>query len=318
MLVIMYFMVVRRGVKDGGGKIMELNQLRYLVKLSEIQNFSKAAEALYITQPTLSQQIGRLEEELGVKFFERTTRSVVLTEIGSNCAACAKAALESIDDMVSAAEKYKRSENTELLVGILTVLPQIGITDIIADFREKRPETKIELMFGWSADLIEMLLQKKLDIIISNVYFEELKNKREKLNIVPFLEDRLVVVVSNRSPYADREEIALQEFVHERFWVVDPNSSVKIAVERKIQESGYPMPEFKNCHSMASVMKMVASNLGVSVISSNVAKEYLLPEVKIVPIVPRIKTSTAIITLKDGKESRRVKDFKEFFLNSIS
>lgn len=296
---------------------MELNQLRYLVKLSEIQNFSKAAEALFITQPTLSQQINRLEEELGVKLFERTTRSVVLTEIGSSCAFYARAALESIDGMVSAAENCKRTENAELLIGILTVLPQVDITDVIAAFREKYPEIKTELLFGWSADLIELLLQKKLDIIISNVYFEEMENKQEKLEIVPFLEDRLVVVASSKSPYAGRKSIELREFVHERFWVVDSNSSVKIAIERKIRESGYPMPEFKKCHSMASVMKMVASNMGVSVISSNVAKEYLLPEVKIVPIVPRIKTSTAIITRKTAKEPRRVESFKSFFLNSI-
>lgn len=296
---------------------MELNQLRYLVKLSEIQNFSKAAEALFITQPTLSQQINRMEEELGVKLFERTTRSVVLTEIGSSCASYARAALENIDGMVSSAENYKRKENAELLIGILTVLPQVDITDVIADFRESYPETKAELLFGWSADLIELLLHKKLDIIISNVYFEEMEKKQEKLEIIPFLEDRLVVVVSGKSAYAHKKYIELRDFVHERFWVVDSNSSVKIAIERKIQESGYLMPEFKKCHSMASVMKMVASNLGVSVISSNVAKEYLLPEVKIIPIIPKIKTSTAIITLKGGKEPQRVTDFKEFFLSSI-
>jgi len=296
---------------------MELNQLRYLVKLGELQNFSKAAEELYITQPTLSQQISRLEQELGVKLFERSTRKVVLTDIGKICVSYAAAALENIDDVKSAAEKHRRREKSRLLVGMLNILPRMEIMNVISDFQEKHPEIIIEWNFGWSVDLIELLLQKKLDIVISNVTFEEKDDLNSKLDIKPFFEDYLVAVVSKKNLLAERKGVGIKDIIQETFWVVDNHSSVKLGIENAILENGYPLPVFKECSSMGSVMKMVTSNLGISVMSSSVAKEYHIPTVKSVPILPKIKTTTAVMTVKDAKLSQKQACFKEYFLSSI-
>ena len=296
---------------------MELNQLRYLLKLSEIQNFSKAAEALYITQPTLSQQIYRLEQELGVKLFERSTRKVVLTEAGNNCVIYARKALEQIDEMTAVAQRYSRSQNSRLLVGILTVLPQVNITDVIAEFREIYKDIEVEILFGWSTELIHMLLQKKVDVIISNLYFAETDDIVEQLDITPFLIDRMAAVVSKKSRFADLKGIRLEEITDEKFWSVDEHSSVKIEVERQIRKKGLSMPEFKQCNSMASVFKMVAANMGISVMSFGVAREYRIPEVKIIPVVPKIRTSTAIVTLKGSSGSSHLEEFTKYFLSSI-
>lgn len=296
---------------------MELNQLRYLVKLSETENFSRAAEELYITQPTLSQQIGRLEQELGVKLFERSTRSVKLTEIGALCAGYARNVLENIEEMEAVARQHKRNEASELLVGMLTVLPQLDITGVIARFQEENPGVDIKLVFGWSTELFQALFQKKLDVIISNVNFMEMKKKDERLNISPFLEDHMVVVVSRKSDYAKKEHIELKDFIGEKFWVVDLISSVKLEIEQRIRMEGMPLPEFLKCSSMASVMRMVASNLGVSVMSSGVAKEYAIADVTCIPIQPEIRTCTAIVTLNGGKASSLIMRFREYFLHTI-
>lgn len=296
---------------------MDINQLKYLVKLSEIQNFSKAAEELYITQPTLSQQIQRLEQELGIKLFERSTRKVTLTEAGNTCARHAAAALKEIEALAAAAENYKRSSSATLLVGVLTVLPQVNITRILANFRETYPNIHIELFFGWSTDILHLLLQEKCDVVISNVYFDNDSQTNDRLEIEPFLEDRMVVVVSRQSPYAAKRQLQIKDFIHENFWITDFHASVQIRFENRIKECGYAMPAFKRCASMTSLIKMVASGSGVSVMSSGVAREYHIPEVKSIPITPRIATSTAIVTRRDTAPSPELKTFKEYFLSQI-
>lgn len=127
---------------------MELNQLKYLVKMGEVQNFSKASEDLFIAQPTLSQQIKRLEDELGVKLFERSTRKVVLTDIGKICVSYAREALRNIDDIQSAAEKYRRREKSKILIGMLNIMPRMDIMNVITQFEEENPDIIIEWNFG--------------------------------------------------------------------------------------------------------------------------------------------------------------------------
>ena len=297
---------------------MELNQLKYLVKMGEVQNFSKASEDLFIAQPTLSQQIKRLEDELGVKLFERSTRKVVLTDIGKICVSYAREALRNIDDIQSAAEKYRRREKSRILIGMLNIMPRMDIMNVITQFEEENPDIVIEWNFGWSVDLVRLLLQRKLDLVISNVTFDESDELYSKIEISPFLEEPMVAVVSKRSSLANYKRLRIDNIINETFWCVDANSSVKLGFEHAIYSQGFDLPKFEECSSMSSVIKMVSANQGISVMSASVAREYHTPQVKSIPIVPKIKKVTALMTLKDAKLSLKQQKFRDYFLSAIS
>ena len=296
---------------------MEVNQLRYFVKLSETLNFSKAAEELFITQPSLSAQINLLEEELGVKLFMRTTRKVELTEIGQQCLAPALAALHSMTDIENIAKEYIREDRSTLRIGILTILPHEDILGAITQFQKENPQINVKLHFGWSKDLIELLTKRELDVVISNIFADYLTEDTE-LDISPFIKDRLVLVVSKQNPLAAQKYISIPDFLGEKLWVVDPNSSVIVQLRQEIEKAHLRQPELNVTGSIRSMMKMVGSNLGATVLSHGVAKEYRTSDVKSILIVPRINTSTAVISLKSGVHQETISKIKEFFAGAFS
>ncbi len=296
---------------------MEINQLRYLVKLAEVCNFSKAAEELYIAQPTLSQQISKLEEELGVQLFKRSTRNVTLTDIGTVCVSYASEVLNNLDAIKSSADAYQRKEKSRLRIGVLNFLPRMDIINVISVYEAKHPDIHIEWHFGWSIDLMEQLLEKKVDVVIANITFDEDEPRYREIEIQSLWEDRLVTVVNRESLLAKYKVLTFDNIMGEKFWMVDNHSSVKLGIEHALVENSYPIPEFKECNSMSSVFKMIVANQGISIMSFAVAQEYLVPQVKIIPLEPLISTKTAIIHKKDKRGTSKQSEFTQFLLSEM-
>ena len=297
---------------------MELMQLRYFLALSKTKNFSRAAEEMFVTQPTLSQQIKKLEDELGVELFKRSTRSVTLTEIGMVCAECAQRAIDAVELIHMSAQEEKRRETGRLLVGVLVVYPHLNVSNILARFQELHPQINTSMYFEWSVDLLNMLLQKKVDVIISNIALDLMEPEiRNQLSINVFLEDCLNVVMGKRHHLADRESVTIEDVYQESFFYTDPRSSVKIRFENAVIAKGYQLPVFNECPSMTSVFNFVETGLGISVMTRHVAMEYMRPTLRCMPVTPKIRTQTAIITRKSAISHPILREFQEFFLQNI-
>lgn len=294
---------------------MELAQIRYFLAVCRTRNFSKAAEELFITQPTLSQQLKRLENELGVTLFERSTRSVLLTETGEACREYAQAVVDNVDKITAIAGESQRKQSGSLKVGVLTVLPHLNVTEALVTFQRDYPNVTTSMEFGWSVDLLAQLSNKELDVVISNV-FDPTEEKYQDLDIQVFHEDRMCAVLSKKHPLADQKKIRLSELADEVFWL-DPSSSVAIRLNQLAQEQGVRALKVQEIHSMTSVFKMVEANMGVSVMSRSVAKEYLRPGTRCIPLDPKDKTQTALVTRKNKRRNSTAALFEEYFLKHI-
>lgn len=297
--------------------MMEVGQLKYFLTLCKTKNFSRAAEEMYVTQPTLSQQIKRLEQELGVVLFDRSTRNVQLTEAGKACQVYAQQALGCLEEMAAVAKVYQRRIAGSLTVGVLAVLPYLNVPGALAAFQKEYPEVTTTLQFDWSVGLLEQLNKKKLDVVISNVYFGTDARRYSQLNARVFLEDSLYVVINKKHRLAQNKQISLKDIYEETFWTNDTHSSVRIRLEALAQEMDLPPLRFREAQSMISVFKMVEANLGVSVLSHNVAKEYMRSGICCLPLFPRTKIQTAVVTRKDARPNGAAKLFEAFFLQYI-
>lgn len=297
---------------------MELSQLKYLVVLNRTRNFSRAAEALYITQPTLSQQIKKLEEELGVDLFRRNTRSVTPTKVGELCCLHAAQAIESIDQITKAAKEAKRREAGHLQLGMMIIYPQLNIPQILARFQDTHPNTKTGIQFGLSVDLLELLVNKEVDIIISNIEPSMIDpGIRERIRFTVFLPDRLHAIVGDKHPLANRETVTIEDISQETFFFTDVRSSVKMVFENAVAAKHIAPDNFNSCPSMTSVFNYIGAGMGISVMTRHVAMGYMKPGIICIPIVPEITTHTAIITRKTAVNHQVLREFEEFFLENI-
>ena len=204
---------------------MEYQRIKYFLKAAKTQNFSKAAKEMYISPQALTKQISLLEEELGVKLFERSTRNVHLTELG----VLAENKLGQIDKELKLAVSEIRKAGEVLTgkvrVGIFSALPKEEfITPILTLILANVPNSHIELKMMELFDIQKDMMEGKLDLAFTNAHEEEDWGSCHKLvfHTVP-----AQIVVSLYHPWAVKDEITEEDMKKETFLKMDHNAPYK-------------------------------------------------------------------------------------------
>ena len=186
---------------------MNLSHLRYFVELAHTRHYTRAAEHLFITQPSLSHAIGQLESELGVPLFERSGRNTTLTRLGEEFLVCAERTLSTLD---SGVESLRRSAQGEGLIrlGLVRPLGVDFIPDLAARFLAENPGKEIHFTFGTGVtqQLLDGLLARRYDLVFSSMPPAELG-----LSARSVVRQDLVLVVPPDHPLAGRKSIDLEE-----------------------------------------------------------------------------------------------------------
>lgn len=186
---------------------MNLSQLYYFSKLSELEHFSKAAKELYITQPSLSHAIKSLETELGVQLFEREGRRMRLTPFGKEFAIYVKRGLREIDKGVELAQEFNGKLGGRVNVGAVLTVQGDYLPPLFHDFSENYgQEVKLNMFQGFSVPLVEGLENDKYDVV-----FAAAGERKPNLCYEHVLSHELVVVVNKDNPLAQRSSIGIPE-----------------------------------------------------------------------------------------------------------
>lgn len=186
---------------------MNLSQLYYFSKLSELEHFSKAAKELYITQPSLSHAIKSLETELGVQLFEREGRRMRLTPFGKEFAIYVKRGLREIDKGVELAQEFNGKLGGTVNVGAVLTVQGDYLPPLFHDFSENYgQEVKLNMFQGFSVPLVEGLENDKYDVV-----FAAAGERKPNLCYEHVLSHELVVVVNKDNPLAQRSSIGIPE-----------------------------------------------------------------------------------------------------------
>jgi len=208
---------------------MELRQLNYFVTVASELNFSKAANKLYITQGTLSQQIRQLENELGTDLFTRTSHSVALTEAGAELLPLARRTIED-----SAACKLRINDLRQALCGTL----RIGVTHSFArlvsgtiqDFMKEHRGVKLKVFYKPATELHDMLREGELDLIVAftpAVHYDEIVSE-------PLFQSELKAIMRRDHPLADRPSVTMEEISRHGIALAGSGLQARKAFERFI------------------------------------------------------------------------------------
>ncbi|WP_307846816.1 LysR family transcriptional regulator [Actinospica durhamensis] len=190
-----------------------MRQLRYFVAVAEELHFGRAAERLMIVQSAVSQQVRRLERELGADLLDRSPRHVRLTEAGERFLPHARAVLEAEQRAVAAVAAYAVSSGNPF-GAVLRIGTSTGMGERLEQFLEVMgrlaPDTRIELSSSPTAARLEQVATGQLDACFAR----GVEQGPEGVRLIPVWQDELVVALSARDPLAEREQVALRDVAH--------------------------------------------------------------------------------------------------------
>lgn len=144
---------------------MQLSQIRYVLMVQKCGSISKAAGELFITQPSLSQQLSLLEKELQVRLFVRGRRGVTLTDAGEEFVAYSRRIVPEVDNLLESMNSFAVRTKGRIKIGVLWIFAELGLAGLISDFCAVYPEIETVITVNGSVRLLDMLRNRELDAI---------------------------------------------------------------------------------------------------------------------------------------------------------
>ncbi|PIX05052.1 MAG: LysR family transcriptional regulator, partial [Gallionellales bacterium CG_4_8_14_3_um_filter_54_18] len=243
---------------------MTLNELRFIVAVAQERNFRRAAEKAFISQPALSLAIQKLEEELGVKIFERGKSYVTPTPIGTAIVAQAQRVLEEAERIPALAAEGRNQLISPLRVGIIHSVGPYLLPDLIPALKEVAPQMALEVEENITANLEGLLRNGRLDVIIIALPFGDASILTHALYDEPFQ-----VVVNSEHGWAARRSIRAPELSGEKVLLLDAGHCFSNQVEKACPELHRKGAEIQQGTSLETIRNMVASGLGITVLPAS-------------------------------------------------
>jgi LysR family transcriptional activator of glutamate synthase operon len=193
---------------------MDLRQLRYLVALAEELNFTRAAAAEHVAQPALSQQIRRLEDEVGIDLVHRTTRRVSLTEAGELLVVRARRILAELDSARDELQALRGVDVGHVTIGAIHTMGPIDLSLALATFHERHPGVGLTVREHHSEECAELLRVDELDLAFLSVT-ERVES--HELTLLPLVSEELMVLLPRDHALAGHATVRMAELAHEQF-----------------------------------------------------------------------------------------------------
>jgi len=269
---------------------MNLRDLRYLVALADLKHFGRAAEASFVSQPTLSTQIKKLEEELGVPLIERNPRNVLLTDVGEAVVARARLMLREADEIKNIARRAKDPASGAVKIGIFPTLGPYLLPHVVPQIVAKFP--KLELM----------LFEEKTEIILKKLHDGELDAgvlalpiHDDTLHSEFLFEEPFVLAVPATHRMAKQKRVKLSDLAEERLLLLDDGHCLRDQALEVCQIAGAVERSGFRATSLETLRHMVSANVGMT----------LLPALAVRPPAPAT-ANVVLIPFADPQPYRRI------------
>ena len=199
---------------------MNLSHLYYFRTLARVQHYTRAAEELFITQPTLSNAVSQLEKELGIPLFQKEGRNVRLTKQGREFDEYITQALDLIDKAVDIAHEQAGSPSGAIDLGVIYTIQADYLPPLLRAYRDRYGSgITINTYQGLTTQLVEDLESGRYDVVFGS-YVE---GKEDDLGFIPVDSQRLVAVVHDYSPFAKRESVTIEDLSHSKIYSYSPD-----------------------------------------------------------------------------------------------
>jgi LysR family hydrogen peroxide-inducible transcriptional activator len=272
---------------------MTLTELKYVVALAQELHFGRAAQKSFVTQPTLSLAIQKLEDELGLQLFERNKNEVIVTEKGLEVVEQARKVLDEVGKIPAIARGARDQLSGALKLGVIPTIGPYLLPDLVPLLRKRAPRMPLIIEENFTGNLAPMLRDGDIDVAIIALPF-----------VLPGVTTRVMyeepfgVVVPEGHAWAKRKCVKPSELSGENMLVLNSGHCFRDQVlEACPGQTNTALPEGRSGSSLETIRNMVASGLGVSVLPATALQNrYLTRLVKVVPFaapVPSRKVAIA-------------------------
>ncbi|MSQ10543.1 MAG: LysR family transcriptional regulator [Dehalococcoidia bacterium] len=258
---------------------MELHQIETFLHVAELGSFSRAAEVLGLTQPTLSARIQQLEKDVGQRLFERLGRGVRLTEAGRAFLPFAEKSLVVIGEGRDAIVMSQNPSKARLRIGSARVIGAYLLPDLLENFRTEYPGVEFAISTGRSHEVLQMVLDEEVHLGLGRTL------SHPELQSTYLYDEEIVFVTHPEHPLAVRGVASVHEIAREPLILYDRESTYYVLITRVCREAGIVPKVIMNLDSVEATKKMIERGLGVSFLPvSTIRTEMHLGTVASVPI----------------------------------
>ncbi len=294
--------------------LMDLHRIEIFCSVVKLRSFSRAAETLFLTQPTVSGHIKNLEQELGVRLLDRLGKRAIPTEAGEVLYRHGRRLLEERDRVRQEIEKITGRVSGVLRIGGSTIPGAYILPPVIGAFKKVHPTISIQLSIADSARVAEAVLSGELCIGVIGA-----RDADPHLEVHPFRSDELVVAVPARHRWAKKRAIALDDLRTEPFILREQGSGTRKIMGDRLEKAGLSLADLNIgavVGSSDAVRQAVKAGLGISILSSRALTEDIeggrLAALRIKGV--RMERNFYVILLKDRSRSLLCRSFLEFIL----
>ena len=239
---------------------MELRQLRYFIGVAEAGSLLRASASLHIAQPALGQQMAALEDDVGAKLFERSSRGMKLTEAGKTFLEHARVVLADVARAREAVRETSTSPGGDVVIGLTTTVALAATVPIVLACRERLPRVRLKVIEAYSGFLREWLLSGRLDLAI--VYGDQPDAVLAKR---PLLDEQLALVADTSSPPL-KSRLTLHEVMSHELVLPSREHGLRRIIDEACAPHGLEPKLIAEIDSLPSVKQAVASGLGCTIL----------------------------------------------------
>ena len=294
-----------------------LQQLRILKAVATEKNFTKAAEVLYLSQPSLSKQIKKLENNLGISLFNRENNKISLTENGKVFLQYAERILALCEESCRALIDLKNGERGNLIVGASQTIGTYLMPRVLALFAQNYPQIDLKVQVNSTRIIAKNVINREIDIaIVGGEIPTELKRH---LTVEHFVEDEFSLIIPRSHPFATKDKITKDDLYHLNFITLNANSTIRKFIDNILTQNQIETNQLKiimQLNSIEGIKTAVSLGLGAAFVSSAaIKKEIELKTIEIIKIENiRITRTLSIIS---NPECYKSKAFELFYKELI-
>jgi DNA-binding transcriptional LysR family regulator len=286
---------------------MDIKQLQYFIEVAKYNSFTKAAEQLFITQPTISKMIKNLEDELGVVLFDRSRKKLILTDAGRIIYEQALLVDKAFHNLESEMDNLFGLKKGHIRIGLPPIFDPRLFPKLVGSFHEKYPAITFELMEDGSKKIEEEVATHELDIGVV-----VLPTNNDVFQYFSFMEEDLRLIVHPKHPLADLEEVNLSELSKESFIIFNKDFVLHDRIISSCNQAGFNPHIISESSQWSFIEEMVSCKLGVSLLPESICS-HLTTKVKTIKVMnPSIGWNLAIIWSKDQYLSFAAKEWLRF------
>lgn len=297
---------------------MELRQLQYTLKIAEERNFSRAADKLHIAQPSLSQQLSKLEQELGVKLFQRNTSTVELTYAGASFIEHAKKIMDAVEQLRQEMDDISQLRAGRVVIGSMPITGSHLLPYVLPAFKEAYPDIQVALLEDTSLNLEKLTAGGGTDLSLLSLPLQE-----PSLTYEPIGEEMIDLAVPPQHPLASlearTEKVSLERLKDEPFIVLKKGQGFRKLTIDLCRNAGFEPNVVFESNNIETVQSLVAAGMGITLVPRFIARAKRSELIPVYLPLASDPSRTLVIAYRKGRYlSKAAEAFIETFKSTLA